>query len=154
MSFGSVMNSQTKTSMKRFSCIDGRPTKVMLWANRNGNFYVLDRTNGRFLLGKPFVEKLTWAKGLDAKGRPILNPNQEPTIEGARICPGPGGGTNWKWPLTMALNSFGATRSGTSVSAIHGGVSAAHILDGRIAHSLLLELFTDAGVGTKIEAAP
>ena len=40
------------------------------------------------------------------------------------------------------------------LEAIHAGVSAAHILDGRIAHSLLLELFTDAGVGTKIEAAP
>ncbi len=40
------------------------------------------------------------------------------------------------------------------VHAIHGGVSAAHILDGRVAHSLLLELFTDAGIGTKIEAAP
>ena len=40
------------------------------------------------------------------------------------------------------------------VDAIDAGVSAAHILDGRIAHSLLLELFTDAGIGTKIEAAP
>ena len=40
------------------------------------------------------------------------------------------------------------------LEAIHAGVNAAHILDGRIAHSLLLELFTDAGVGTKIEAAP
>jgi acetylglutamate kinase len=39
------------------------------------------------------------------------------------------------------------------VQAIHAGVSAAHILDGRLAHSLLLELFTDAGIGTKIEAA-
>ncbi len=39
------------------------------------------------------------------------------------------------------------------VEAIHQGVSAAHILDGRIAHSLLLELFTDAGIGTKIEAS-
>ena len=39
------------------------------------------------------------------------------------------------------------------VDAIHAGVSAAHILDGRLAHSLLLELFTDAGIGTKIEAA-
>jgi acetylglutamate kinase len=39
------------------------------------------------------------------------------------------------------------------LDAIHAGVSAAHILDGRIAHSLLLELFTDAGIGTKIEAA-
>ena len=40
------------------------------------------------------------------------------------------------------------------LEAIHAGVNAAHILDGRIAHSLLLELFTDAGIGTKIEAAP
>jgi acetylglutamate kinase len=40
------------------------------------------------------------------------------------------------------------------VNAIGAGVSAAHILDGRLAHSLLLELFTDAGIGTKIEAAP
>jgi acetylglutamate kinase len=39
------------------------------------------------------------------------------------------------------------------VDAIASGVSAAHILDGRLAHSLLLELFTDEGIGTKIEAA-
>jgi acetylglutamate kinase len=39
------------------------------------------------------------------------------------------------------------------VDAIHGGVSAAHIIDGRVAHSLLLELFTDAGSGTKIRPA-
>jgi acetylglutamate kinase len=40
------------------------------------------------------------------------------------------------------------------VEAIKDGVGAAHILDGRVVHSLLLELFTDAGIGTKIEAAP
>jgi acetylglutamate kinase len=43
---------------------------------------------------------------------------------------------------------------GACVDAINAGVGAAHILDGRVAHSLLLELFTDAGIGTKIEAAP
>src|ERR1017187_7088409 len=47
----------------------GAPRKVMLWANRNGFFYVLDRTNGQFLLGKPFT-KVTWATGLDECGRP------------------------------------------------------------------------------------
>lgn len=51
----------------------GVPTKAMLWANRNGFFYVLDRTNGRFLFGTPFV-KVNWASGLDAKGRPIPTP--------------------------------------------------------------------------------
>jgi len=40
------------------------------------------------------------------------------------------------------------------VEAIDSGVSAAHILDGRLAHSLLLELFTDAGIGTKIQETP
>jgi acetylglutamate kinase len=40
------------------------------------------------------------------------------------------------------------------LNAIHGGVTFAHIVDGRLPHSLLLELFTDAGIGTKIRAAP
>ena len=48
----------------------GTPTKAMLWANRNGIFYVLDRTNGKFLQGTPFV-KVNWTSGLDANGRPI-----------------------------------------------------------------------------------
>jgi acetylglutamate kinase len=39
------------------------------------------------------------------------------------------------------------------LEAIHGGVTYAHIVDGRIPHSLLLELFTDAGIGTKIRPA-
>ncbi|MGN6189102.1 MAG: amino acid kinase family protein, partial [Conexibacter sp.] len=39
------------------------------------------------------------------------------------------------------------------IDAIHGGVSHAHIVDGRIPHSLLLELFTDAGIGTKVRPA-
>jgi acetylglutamate kinase len=40
------------------------------------------------------------------------------------------------------------------VDAIHGGVSFAHIIDGRVPHSLLLELFTNAGIGTKVRPAP
>jgi alcohol dehydrogenase (cytochrome c) len=75
----------------------GRPRKTMLWANRNGFFYVLDRTNGEFLLGKPF-EKVTWATALDSKGRPILVPGATPTPEGTRIYPGVQGATNWYSP--------------------------------------------------------
>ncbi len=48
----------------------GSPRKVILFANRNGFFYVLDRRTGEFLLGKPFV-KVTWATGIDAKGKPV-----------------------------------------------------------------------------------
>ncbi|MGH9160806.1 MAG: pyrroloquinoline quinone-dependent dehydrogenase, partial [Vicinamibacteraceae bacterium] len=73
----------------------GQPRKLLLHANRNGFFYVLDRTNGELLLTKSFVEKLTWAKGIDANGRPILNPNQEPTPKGTRVCPAVEGATNW-----------------------------------------------------------
>lgn len=71
----------------------GRPLKAMLWANRNGFFYVLDRTNGRFLFGTPFV-KVNWASGLDANGRPIPTP-QPP---GLPTWPGNQGGTNWYSP--------------------------------------------------------
>jgi alcohol dehydrogenase (cytochrome c) len=75
----------------------GAPRKLMLWANRNGFFYVLDRTNGKFLLGAPFT-KQTWAKGLDENGRPIRAEKMSPTPEGTVIYPGVQGGTNWYSP--------------------------------------------------------
>ena len=76
----------------------GSPRKVMLWANRNGMFYVLDRTNGQFLLGKPFT-KTNWADGFDATtGRPNIVPSVKPTKEGTLVYPGNQGGTNWYNP--------------------------------------------------------
>ena len=75
----------------------GRPRKVMLWANRNGVFYVLDRTNGQFLLGKSFV-KTNWYTGFDEKGRPLRAPGIEPTKAGTLVYPGNQGGTNWYNP--------------------------------------------------------
>jgi len=53
----------------------GQPRKLLVQANRNGFYYVLDRTDGDFLLGTPFVDQLDWATGLDAKGRPIVTPD-------------------------------------------------------------------------------
>ncbi len=75
----------------------GRPRKIMLWANRNGMFYVLDRTTGQFLLGKPFT-KVNWATGFDEKGRPMAAPGIVPTKEGTLVYPGNQGGTNWYNP--------------------------------------------------------
>ena len=75
----------------------GRPRKLMAWANRNGFFYLLDRTDGKFLFGKPFVH-VTWAKEIGPDGRPVRLPNGDPTPEGTYICPGPAGGTNWMSP--------------------------------------------------------
>jgi alcohol dehydrogenase (cytochrome c) len=75
----------------------GAARKLLIQANRNGFVYVLDRTNGKFLSATPFVEKLNWAKSIDAKGRPVLTGIQ-PTAAGTRICPGYGGATNWFSP--------------------------------------------------------
>jgi alcohol dehydrogenase (cytochrome c) len=75
----------------------GSPRKMLTLANRNGFFYVLDRTNGQFLAGKAFA-KVTWAKGLDDSGRPIVVPDTAPTPQGVPIYPGVHGGTNWTSP--------------------------------------------------------
>jgi alcohol dehydrogenase (cytochrome c) len=66
-------------------------------AERNGFFYALDRTNGQFLFGKPFVHQ-TWAKGLDPSGRPIPNPQATPSAAGTVVYPGDRGATNWWQP--------------------------------------------------------
>ena len=71
----------------------GTMFKVVLWANRNGFYYVLDRATGRFLTGLPFVT-VNWAEGLDDSGRPVETP-QPP---GAPTYPGIQGGTNWYSP--------------------------------------------------------
>jgi alcohol dehydrogenase (cytochrome c) len=76
---------------------NGRARKLVLQANRNAFYYVLDRTTGEFLSGTPYV-KQTWASGLDARGRPLVLPNTEPTPKGTLVYPGLGGGTNWFSP--------------------------------------------------------
>jgi alcohol dehydrogenase (cytochrome c) len=75
----------------------GKPRKVILTAQRNGFFYVLDRVTGEFLLGTPFVRQ-NWNAGFDAKGRPIMAPNAKSSVEGTLIYPGNQGGTNWFSP--------------------------------------------------------
>ena len=74
---------------------EGQPRKLLVHANRNGFFYVLDRVNGKLLLAKPFVKKMTWAREIGPDGRPVLIPNQQPTAEGNTICPPIEGATNW-----------------------------------------------------------
>src|SRR5262245_5877133 len=77
----------------------GRMRKVMLWANRNGLMYVLDRITGEFLAGKPFV-KVNWMDGFDEKGRPRRVPGKLPGAagDGTPIMPTILGGTNWYPP--------------------------------------------------------
>ena len=73
----------------------GKMRKVVLHANRNGFFYVLDRTTGEFLRASQLIDKVTWATGIDKKGRPIPVPGKDPTPEGNWVCPSVKGATNW-----------------------------------------------------------
>lgn len=82
-----------------------KPRRLMLWANRNGFFYVLDRATGQFLLGKPFV-KVNWASGFDKSGRPIRVPGMAPSPRGTLVYPGDRGGTSWYSPSYNPLTGF------------------------------------------------
>ena len=76
--------------------IRGQQRKVIMQANKNGFYYVLDRVSGKFISGQPFAA-LNWAKGLDeATGRPIINKDAFYTEnESVAIIPGAGGAHNW-----------------------------------------------------------
>jgi len=126
----------------------------MMWANRNGFFYTLDRTTGEFLVGKPF-STVTWAKGLDERGRParvtLDNPSEG---SGATVYPGPLGATNWYSPsysprtglfYVSAWDNYHASFAQASVdytegknytggvlkSSIQGGIRATPVLNQR-----------------------
>jgi alcohol dehydrogenase (cytochrome c) len=88
----------TETPIVVNAAWEGQPRKLLLQANRNGFFYVFDRTDGKLLLAKAFVKNLTWASGVGPDGRPVKLPNQEPTAAGTRVCPSQDGATNWFSP--------------------------------------------------------
>ena len=75
----------------------GAPRKLLLHADRNGHFYVLDRSNGKFLAATPFTAQ-TWNSGFDANGRPIAAAASEPSAAGNVVAPSIGGGTNFQAP--------------------------------------------------------
>lgn len=78
--------------------VEGKPTKVLMDANRNGFFYVLDRTNGKLLAANPYV-KVNWATGVDMKtGRPIETEIAKDAREGKKVTVYPSilGGKNWE----------------------------------------------------------
>jgi alcohol dehydrogenase (cytochrome c) len=77
--------------------IGGQPRKVLMFANRNGFFYTLDRVTGKVIIAKPFVET-TWAKEIGADGRPVMLPGHLPDEDGEKTCPDLGGGTNFFSP--------------------------------------------------------
>ena len=76
--------------------IAGQPRKVVMFANRNGFYYTLDRATGKVIVAKPFVTT-TWAKEIGRDGRPVLLPGHTPDEKGEVTCPDITGGTNF-WP--------------------------------------------------------
>ena len=78
----------------------------MLHADRNGFFYVFDRTDGKLLLAKQFLRNVTWASGIGSDGRPIKLPNQEPTVAGTKVCPSQDGATELVSRLLLIPNGF------------------------------------------------
>jgi len=84
----------------------GQNRKLLLHADRNGTFYVLDRTNGKFLSGTPFVYQ-NWNKGFDASGRPIQVPGSNSSPEGSFfVYPSIGGATNFQAPSYSSMTGW------------------------------------------------
>lgn len=82
---------------------EGSARKLMLWANRNAFYYVLDRETGEFLLAREFAYQ-TWADGIDDTGRPRRRPLASPTSAGTIVYPGGWGATNW-WSPSFSPNT-------------------------------------------------
>ena len=92
----------------------GQPRKLLIQANRNGFFYVLDRTNGQLLLGKQFLKKLNWAEPTIGKdGKPVLKTLPVEANGDIYVCPGFQGGTNW----------FSTDRKSTRLNSSHSDLS-------------------------------
>jgi alcohol dehydrogenase (cytochrome c) len=75
--------------------IGGKKVKAVIQANRNGYFYALDRTNGKFLFARPYTN-INWSKGIGPDGKPQVIAGLEPSGPGTKVCPGLGGGHNWE----------------------------------------------------------
>ena len=78
--------------------INGRPRKLLAQANRNGYFFLLDRTDGKSVVTAPFSQTMNWSKGISPSGQPIPDPGKEATIEGVLVSPNTSGATNWPPP--------------------------------------------------------
>ncbi len=107
--------------------IGGKPTKVLMQANRNGYFYVIDRSSGKFISGTQYAKKLNWASGIDANGRPIDTPmtaavrKTEQQTDFIEVWPSAFGGKNWmpmSYDPTRKLAFFNTINLGMKVKYV------------------------------------
>ncbi len=78
---------------------------LLVQANRNGFFYVLDRSNGKLVSSSAYA-KVTWSSSKDSEGRPVAAKEATPTADGSRVCPGAAGATNWMSPTFDQQTGF------------------------------------------------
>ena len=88
----------TETPVLIDAPFNGKPRKMVLHADRNGYFYVLDRLTGEHLVTTKFAESANWASGINAKGQPVRIPDKDSTVAGSLVSPNNGGATNWPPP--------------------------------------------------------
>jgi len=84
----------TETPVLADLMVGGQMRKLLIQANRNAFYYVLDRVTGKFISGQAFARQ-TWAKGLDSEGHPVVILGTDPSPEGVYVCPDSPGATNW-----------------------------------------------------------
>jgi quinohemoprotein ethanol dehydrogenase len=105
--------------------IDGRPRKVLMQPNKNAFLYVLDRETGKLISATPYAS-MTWATGIDASGRPIVNPAAKPSTAGVIVSPADYGAHNWN------PTSFSPTTGLLYLAVTDGGVLL-HVVDPKFA---------------------
>ncbi len=88
----------TETPVMVDGAFNGKPRKMVLHADRNGYFYVLDRVTGEHLLTSKYSVAVNWAKDINAKGQPVRNPEKDSTVPGSLVSPDNAGATNWPPP--------------------------------------------------------
>ena len=77
--------------------IDDGGKYLLAQANRNGFFYVLDRSTGKLISATAYA-KVSWSTSKDSIGRPVLSKEASPSLQGVPVCPGSAGATNWMSP--------------------------------------------------------
>ena len=97
--------------------IAGRPRHVLMQANKNAFFYVLDRENGQLISAKPFAA-MNWATGIDSAGRPIVAPAARPTKAGTLVIPSDLGAHNWH-PISFSPATGLVYLAATDAPALH-----------------------------------
>lgn len=101
---------------------DGQQRKLLIHGDRDGYFFVLDRTNGQLLLASPMSSKVTWTSGYAQDGHPLLTPDWEATLNGTATCPAGFGGTNWIDPSYDEQTNLFYVRASDSCGIYTAGV--------------------------------